>query len=57
MSVKKGEIYGLAGHNGAGKSTTLNLIMGAIKLDRPGYRLFDNEKESRQCINNAWLNN
>jgi ABC-type multidrug transport system ATPase subunit len=31
FAIKKGEIFGLAGHNGAGKSTTLNIITGAIK--------------------------
>ena len=26
--VKKGEVFGLLGHNGAGKSTTIDLILG-----------------------------
>jgi len=30
FEVKKGEIYGLLGHNGAGKSTTLGIILGMI---------------------------
>lgn len=32
LSVKKGEIYGFIGHNGAGKSTTINILCG---LSRP----------------------
>ncbi|MDC3104039.1 ATP-binding cassette domain-containing protein [Flavobacteriales bacterium] len=30
LEVKSGEIYGLLGANGAGKSTTLNLLLGFI---------------------------
>ena len=33
IEVKDGEIYGLLGANGAGKSTTLNLILGFLKPD------------------------
>ena len=28
LEVKPGEIYGLLGANGAGKSTTMNLLLG-----------------------------
>ena len=28
FTVKKGEVFGLLGHNGAGKSTTIDLILG-----------------------------
>ena len=31
LSVKKGEIYGLIGRNGAGKTTVLRLISGLAK--------------------------
>ena len=34
LNVKPGEIYGLLGANGAGKSTTLNLILGFLKPDK-----------------------
>lgn len=34
LSVKKGEIYGFIGRNGAGKSTTMNIIAGLSKLDQ-----------------------
>ena len=33
LSVEKGEIYGLLGSNGAGKSTTLNMLLGFLKPD------------------------
>lgn len=33
MSVKAGEIYGFIGHNGAGKSTTIKAIVGALGFD------------------------
>ena len=33
LEVKSGEIYGLLGANGAGKSTTLNLLLGFLKPD------------------------
>ena len=29
--VKKGEVFGLLGHNGAGKSTTIDLLLGLKK--------------------------
>ena len=34
LTVNSGEIYGLLGANGAGKSTTLNLILGFLKADK-----------------------
>lgn len=33
FSVAPGEVYGLLGHNGAGKSTTIDLILGLKKPD------------------------
>lgn len=33
LEVRVGEIYGLLGANGAGKSTTLNLLLGFLKPD------------------------
>ena len=34
LKVASGEIYGLLGANGAGKSTTLNLLLGFLKPDK-----------------------
>lgn len=33
ISVKKGEIFGLLGHNGAGKSTTIDCVLGLKKFE------------------------
>ena len=33
LKVKKGEVYGFLGRNGAGKSTTMNILTGLIKFD------------------------
>ena len=34
LCVKSGEIYGFVGHNGAGKSTTIKAIVGALGFDK-----------------------
>lgn len=34
ISVKKGEIFGLLGHNGAGKSTTIDCILGLKTFEK-----------------------
>ena len=33
LEVKKGEVFGLLGHNGAGKSTTIEMILGLKQPD------------------------
>ena len=33
LTVNTGEVYGLLGANGAGKSTTINLILGFLEVD------------------------
>ena len=43
LAVKGGEIYGLLGANGAGKSTTLNLILGFLEPDKGTIQLNDSE--------------
>lgn len=43
FSISPGEIVGLLGHNGAGKSTILKLITGALEPDQ-GEVLLDGEK-------------
>lgn len=51
LSVNDGEIYGFIGHNGAGKSTTIKAIVGALDFDG-GEILIDGksvEKEPIEC--------
>ena len=38
--VNKGEVFGLLGHNGAGKSTTIEMILGLKKPDAGSAKLF-----------------
>ncbi len=41
LEVKCGEIYGLLGANGAGKSTTLNLLLGFLTPDAGEIKMLD----------------
>ncbi|OYV07425.1 MAG: ABC transporter [Verrucomicrobiales bacterium VVV1] len=52
FSVKKGEIYGLLGHNGAGKSTTLGIILGMVEPQRGGVKIggFDVGRERAKAL-------
>lgn len=49
LKVAEGEIYGLIGSNGAGKSTTLNMILGFIKPDA-GQTLVNNLDSSLKTV-------
>ena len=51
INVESGEIYGLLGANGAGKSTTLNLILGFLKPDKGLINLSNNSSHSKFNIN------
>jgi ABC-2 type transport system ATP-binding protein len=44
LEIQTGEIYGLLGANGAGKSTTLNLLLGFLKPDTGTITLGGNSK-------------
>ena len=46
LEVKSGEIYGLLGANGAGKSTTLNLLLGFLTADRGKINMIDTNDNS-----------
>ena len=46
LNVQKGEIFGLLGANGAGKSTTLNLLLGFMDADNGSICMVDPENKS-----------
>lgn len=49
--VEKGEVFGLLGHNGAGKSTTIDLLLGLKKPDRGIGTIFGMEpRANRKAI-------
>ena len=55
LEIKEGEIYGLLGSNGAGKSTTLNILLGFLTPDSGtalinGIDTTDNSDEARKQI-------
>lgn len=43
FSVERGQVFGLLGHNGAGKSTTIELILGLKKPDGGSAVIFGKE--------------
>jgi ABC-2 type transport system ATP-binding protein len=55
FAVKAGEIYGLVGSDGAGKTTTLRLLIGALQADSGtaticGYDVAENPEEVRSRV-------
>ena len=46
LSVNTGEVYGLLGANGAGKSTTINLILGFLEVDAGSIQIGDSTGSS-----------
>ena len=55
LTIKEGEIYGLLGHNGAGKSTTINILLGFLQPDSGtatinSIDISSNYNEARKCI-------
>jgi ABC-2 type transport system ATP-binding protein len=46
LEISAGEIYGLLGSNGAGKSTTINLILGFLQADSGTITLTDKKDDS-----------
>jgi len=43
FSVKKGEVYGFLGQNGAGKSTTIRMLLTLVKPSAGSIRIFNKE--------------
>jgi len=65
VSCKKGEIIGLLGRNGTGKSTLMKIIFGSLTADRKFVKvdgkvidgLFDNRKSVNYLPQNSFLPN
>ena len=43
LTVKNGEIFGLLGPNGSGKTTTINCILSLLKYDKGDIKIFGKE--------------
>lgn len=43
--IQKGEVFGLLGHNGAGKSTTIDCMLGYVKADSGTALIFGKEAQ------------
>lgn len=55
LELKHGEVLGLLGHNGAGKSTTLQALAGVLRIDSGrieicGFNLGQHEREAKSRI-------
>ena len=48
MNVPKGQIYGLLGRNGAGKTTIMKMVLGLVKKDSGSVTLFNQKMEGYQ---------
>jgi len=52
LTVKPGEIYGFVGSNGAGKSTTMRIILGVLAADA-GEVLWDGNPDMLELTDQA----
>lgn len=53
--VEEGQVYGLLGKNGAGKSTTMNILTGFLaategKVTIAGHDIYEEAQEAKSCI-------
>ena len=49
LSVEQGEVYGFIGMNGAGKSTTIRILLGMLKKDRGEVKLLGGDP-FKDCV-------
>lgn len=49
LAVPRGSLFGLLGHNGAGKSTTLGMLLGQVFPDRGDVRLLGHDVFTRRA--------
>jgi ABC-2 type transport system ATP-binding protein len=54
LSVNRGEIYGLLGHNGAGKSTTIGMMLGQVWPDSGELKLNSHDITRHRAQALAW---
>lgn len=45
LTIKKGEIFGLLGPNGSGKTTTINCLLSLLKYDKGTIKVFGKDME------------
>jgi len=50
MKIKKGEIYGLIGPNGSGKTTTIRMLLGIIKPTHGSVTIFGESMPNRKIL-------
>ena len=46
LSIKEGEIFGLLGPNGSGKTTTIHCILGLLSYDKGEIQVFGKKMKS-----------
>ena len=44
LNISKGQVYGLLGPNGSGKTTTLSIVLGTVNQTRGKFKWFENLK-------------
>lgn len=50
LTVNKGEVYGILGPNGSGKTTTLGIILGILHRDGGSYRWFEGQHDPKPLL-------
>ncbi len=50
LTIRRGEVFGLLGLNGSGKTTTIKLILGLLKTTQGAVRVFDRPVPSNDVL-------